>query len=75
MESAEGHNNLHLSFAVIDTLNSCSWCGRVEGGAKSYEEAGNCFGVMLLEGVISWGTEYGWGYQFGGEGCRGQGRV
>ena len=48
-----------LSYAVMDALNSCSWCGRVEGEAKSYVETGSCFWCddgLLLEGVISWGT-------------------
>ena len=62
----------------MDAFNSCSWCGRVEGEAKSCEEAGSCFWCeLLLEGVISWG----WGggvwvrYQFGGGdvGCKGMG--
>ena len=58
MESVEGRNNLHLSFAVMDALNTCSWCGRVDGEAKSYEEVGSCFSCndgLALEVVISWG--------------------
>ena len=42
----------------MDALNSCSWCGRVEGGVKSYEETGSCFWCndgLALEVVISWG--------------------
>ena len=48
-----------LSFAVTDAFNSCSWCGRMEGGeVKSYEEADSCFWCndgLALEGEIIWG--------------------
>ena len=27
----------------MDTLNSCDWSGRVEGGIKSCGETGSCF--------------------------------
>ena len=57
MKSVEGRNNLHSSFSVMDALNSCSWCGRVEGEVKSYEEEGNCFWCndgLALEVLISW---------------------
>ena len=32
---------------VMDTLNSCDWCERVEGGVKSYEEEVVVFGVIM----------------------------
>ena len=37
-----------LSFAVIDALNSCSWCGRMEGGKlKVMRRRIAVFGVMM----------------------------
>ena len=61
----------------MDVLNSCSWCGRVEGEVKGYEETGSCFWSndgLALEVVISWGKG---GLQvrvpIWWMGCRGQG--
>ena len=42
----------------MDVLNSCDWCGRVEGKVESYREAGSCFWCndgLALEVVIGWG--------------------
>ena len=39
----------------MDALNSCSWCGRVEGEAKGYEEAGSCF--WCEDGLLVGGWE------------------
>ena len=66
-----------VSFAVMDALNSCDWCGRVEGEVKSYQEADSCFWCndgLVLE-LVGGRGEYEWGYYFSGGACRGQGGV
>ena len=54
---------------ILSALNSCDWCGRVDGEVQSNGEAGSCFWCnngLVLEVVIGLGK--------GGVGCRFVGR-